>query len=107
MEIKQLTALELKQAIETGGDLVLLDVREPFEFNYAHIPGSHSIPLGQLPGRVAELAADDDIVVICHHGIRSMRAANFLLQSGFQRVCNLQGGIDAWSLHCDNSLRRY
>jgi len=107
MSIKQMTAKELKQAIEANSDLVLLDVREPFEFNYAHIPGSRLIPLNQLPKRIAELDAGKDVVVICHHGMRSMQAANFLLHAGFQRVGNLQGGVDAWSLDCDSSIRRY
>ncbi len=107
MSIKQLTALELKQEIDANDHLVLLDVREPFEFNYAHIPGSRLIPLAQLPGRIAELDASKETVVICHHGMRSMQAANVLLHFGFQRVGNLQGGIDAWSRDCDSGIRRY
>lgn len=107
MSIKQLTALELKQAITSNSNLFMLDVREPFEYKYAHIVGSTSIPLNQLPNKLAELDAEKDIVVICHHGMRSMQAANFLVQSGFKQIANLQGGIDAWSLDCDSSVRRY
>ncbi len=107
MAIKQFTALALKQRIEAADTLVLLDVREPFEFNYAHIPGSRLMPLQQLPSRLIELDAEQEFVVICHHGIRSMQAAHFLLRSGFQRVGNLQSGIDAWSLACDSTVRRY
>jgi len=103
----QLTAQELKQKIEQNDGAMLLDVREPHEFKYAHIAGSILIPLNQLPARLTELDKEREIVVICHHGMRSMQAANFLVQSGFQRIGNLKGGIDAWSLDCDSSVRRY
>jgi len=84
-----------------------LDVREAHEFNYASITGSTLIPLNQLPARLAELDKNLAIVVICHHGMRSMQAATFLEHSGFTQIANLQGGIDAWSRDCDSSVRRY
>lgn len=107
MPIKQLSATELKQELEQNHTLLLLDVREPHEFKYASIAGSILIPLNQLPARLAELNKDQDIAVICHHGMRSMQAANFLVHSGFAHIANLQGGIDAWSRDCDSSVRRY
>jgi len=107
MPIKQLTAIELKSRIQEKEPLILLDVREPFEFAHARIEGSLPIPLDQIPARLKELDMDQEIVVICHHGMRSMQAANFLTQVGFDNISNLVGGIDAWSLQCDSSVARY
>jgi rhodanese-related sulfurtransferase len=86
-----------------------LDVREPDEIAYASIDGARSIPLRELPGRIIELGLfkDREVVVYCHHGIRSQRAAQFLVQAGFSRVFNLTGGIDRWSLEVDSNVRRY
>jgi rhodanese-related sulfurtransferase len=107
MPIKQLSAIELKDKIQDKEALFLLDVREPFEFEYAHIADSVLIPLNQIPQRLQELDLYKEIVVICHHGNRSMQAANFLAQVGFKNVSNLVGGVDAWSLECDSSMARY
>lgn len=107
MTVKQIGAIELQARLQANEEIFLLDVREPDEFRYARIDNSVSIPLQQLPNRLAELHATDDIVVICHHGIRSQQAAQFLVHSGFGQVANLVGGIDAWSCLCDSSVRRY
>lgn len=107
MAVKQLTALELKQKIPNSADLFLLDVGEPHEFNYARINDSVLIPLNQIPQRVGELDPNREIVVICHHGMRSQQAAHYLAQSGLSNVANLAGGIDAWSCACDSSVPRY
>ena len=107
MTIKHLTATELKNKIQQGDPLFLLDVREPHEFKYASIANSVLIPLNQIPQRLAELDPEQEIVVICHHGMRSQQAANFLERSGFKNIANLKGGIDAWSLECDSSVARY
>jgi rhodanese-related sulfurtransferase len=107
MPIKQLLPIELKNKIQDKEQLFLLDVREPFEFEHARIDGSVLIPLNQIPQRLRELDFDQEIVLICHHGIRSMQAANFLAQVGFKQVSNLVGGIDAWSVECDSSVVRY
>jgi rhodanese-related sulfurtransferase len=107
MTVKQLSATELKNRIQQGENLFLLDVREPHEFQYAHITNSVSIPLNQIPTRLCELDPQQEIVVICHHGMRSQQAANYLVQSDFKNVTNLIGGIDAWSCTCDSSVRRY
>ena len=106
MTIKQITASELKTKLQ-GKEFLLLDVREPNEFDYAHIADSLSIPLNQIPARLRELDMEREIVLICHHGMRSMQAANFLSQVGFNKLSNLVGGIDAWSLECDSSVARY
>ncbi len=86
---------------------ILLDVREPFEIEIASIEGSIHIPLGQLGDRLGELSSDQAYVVICHHGGRSERATRYLLAQGLMDVRNLEGGIDAWSVHVDPEIPRY
>ncbi|MFD4421146.1 ThiF family adenylyltransferase [Agromyces sp. NPDC058484] len=86
---------------------LLLDVREPWEAEFAAIPGSTLIPLGELGDRVAELDPAASVVVYCHLGVRSLYAARQLLGAGFGRVRNLAGGIDAWSRTVDAAVARY
>ncbi|MGR9051409.1 MAG: rhodanese-like domain-containing protein [Gammaproteobacteria bacterium] len=107
MTVQQITAKTLYEKLNSHPQPFLLDVREPIEFKFARIVGSTLIPLNQLPERIHELDRDREIVVICHHGIRSQQAAYFLEQEGFERLLNLIGGIDAWSLECDASVPRY
>jgi rhodanese-related sulfurtransferase len=107
MPISQWSPQKLQQTLLDKTPLLLLDVREDGEFAYAHIEGSLHIPLGQIPSRIDELNPDQDIVVICHHGVRSQQACQYLQQTGFTRLYNLQGGIDAWSVACDPAVRRY
>lgn len=107
MPLTHLTALQLQEKIQTTDDLLLLDVREQNEFDYAHIDGSRLIPLSLLPLRLDELNRDQEIVVICHHGVRSMQGCMFLDRNGFSKLYNLAGGIDAWSLECDSLVPRY
>jgi rhodanese-related sulfurtransferase len=107
MTVKKLSATELKNKIEQEEKVFLLDVREPNEYEYGHIANSVLIPLNQIPNRLSELDPEQEIVVICHHGMRSQQAANYLAQSGFKNISNLTGGIDAWSCNCDSSVRRY
>jgi len=103
----EIDAGELKAMQERGEDFVLVDVREPHEREIAHIPGSQLMPLGELPGRVAELDSSRPVVLHCHHGQRSMRALEFLHQAGFRKLKNLRGGIDAWSRKVDPAVPRY
>ena len=107
MTVKHLSATELKNKIQQHEKLFLLDVREPQEYRYAKIAGSVLIPLNQIPQRLGELDKDQEIVVICHHGMRSQQAADYLVKSGFKNIANLTGGIDAWSCACDSSVARY
>jgi len=102
-----ITPIDLKQRLDNGEKLVLLDVREPWEFSLAKIEGSVLIPLGSLPGSLDKLDQAAEIVAICHHGMRSADATGFLLQQGFKSVKNLIGGIDAWSLQIDPNVPRY
>ncbi|MCC6235521.1 MAG: hypothetical protein IT580_22995 [Verrucomicrobiales bacterium] len=87
----------------------LLDVREPEEHAFAALPESRLIPLGELPARLEELEdwRDREIVVYCHHGVRSLHAIEELRLAGFARLQNLRGGIDRWSLEVDPSVPRY
>lgn len=107
MPIKQVSATELKARIQDEPHLFLLDVREANEFHYASIKDSVLIPLNQSPQRLDELDPQQEIVVICHHGVRSRQACMYLVNSGFNKVSNLTGGIDAWSCACDSSVPRY
>jgi adenylyltransferase/sulfurtransferase len=100
-------ALELKQKIDRGDKFVLLDVREPHEYQIARIPGSILIPLGDLPKRLSELDKNADIVAQCKSGGRSQKAVDLLKQNGFQYVRNMTGGITAWSDKVDPSVPKY
>lgn len=86
---------------------VLLDVREPWEFQTCRIEGSVPIPMNSIPARLQELDEETPIVCICHHGARSMSVAAFLERNGFPQVINLTGGVHAWALQVDNSMPTY
>jgi adenylyltransferase/sulfurtransferase len=107
--LRETSVADLKAALASGEDLLLLDVREPPEHARARIEGARLLPLGQLEARLGELDAwrARRVVVHCHHGGRSAAACAFLREHGFQRVENLAGGIDAWSLAVDPSVPRY
>ncbi|HEX3463767.1 MAG TPA: rhodanese-like domain-containing protein [Candidatus Elarobacter sp.] len=98
---------ELKRRHDAGEDLVLLDVREPDELATASIPWATTIPMAQIPVRMNELPRDKPIVVMCHHGGRSDRVAQFLNANGYDNAVNLDGGIDAWSRTIDSNVPRY
>lgn len=85
----------------------ILDVRDPWEQALALIPGSIALPLPQLAAKLDELDRTSEWVVVCHHGMRSYQAAMYLERSGFARVYNLAGGIDAWAREADSSMARY
>ncbi|TWU15909.1 rhodanese-like domain-containing protein [Allorhodopirellula heiligendammensis] len=97
---------EMRQANE---EFILLDVREPAEYETARIDGSRLLPMSELQARFGELLPhrDDHVVVQCHHGGRSMQVVQALRQAGFSRVQNLAGGIDQWSLQVDDTVPRY
>jgi rhodanese-related sulfurtransferase len=86
---------------------LLLDVREPWEFEVCHIEGSLSVPLTQLQARVEEVPRDRPLVVVCHHGHRSYRAATWLRGVGFAEVLNLRGGVAAWATDVDPRMPKY
>ena len=103
---KNLTPRELVEKLGRGEAPVLLDVREPWEYERARIWGSRFVPLADLSDRLQELDPEAETVVICHHGLRSAYATRFLNHSGFRNVYNLEGGLDAYSA-VDDSVPRY
>jgi sulfur-carrier protein adenylyltransferase/sulfurtransferase len=104
--IPQMTAAELKQRLDRGDQILVLDVREPHEYQIANI-GGKLIPLNDVPKRLNEIDREREIVVHCKGGGRSQRAAEFLAQQGYAKVSNLAGGITAWSNEVDPSVRKY
>lgn len=106
MSFRQMSAAQLKEEIDAGRAPRVLDVREPWEHEQSHIPGSTLIPLGELAERYDELDPEAPLVVLCHHGVRSMYAIGLLRSLGFRDLINLRGGIDAYSA-VDPSIPRY
>jgi adenylyltransferase/sulfurtransferase len=98
---------KLKEKMDAGEALSLIDVREPFEFEIARIDGAKLIPLGEVPKRADELDRSQMLVIHCHSGARSARAVRLLKQRGFVNVYNLEGGIDAWSEFIDPAVPKY
>ena len=104
--IPQMTVHELKQRMDAGEEVYIIDVREPYEYQIANI-GGKLIPLNDVPQRLAEIDPAQEIVVQCRSGARSQRVAEFLKQNGYSRVVNLAGGILAWSDQIDPSVQKY
>jgi len=105
--VPTISVRELKSRMDKKEDLVLLDVREPYEYEIARIEGSRLIPLGELETRMSELPRSGTLVCQCHSGMRSEHAARLLKEAGFENVYNLQGGIDAWSVEVDPAVPQY
>ena len=105
--VPEISVEELKRRLDAGDDLVLVDVRSHGEHAIARLEPSILIPLPELPSRVDELEQDRELVVYCHHGVRSLSGAVILQRAGFPRVVSLRGGIDAWSLRVDPRVPRY
>jgi rhodanese-related sulfurtransferase len=102
----EITPEELLAAVRGDDPPVLLDVRKPWEFGYCHIEGSVLIPLDALQSRLTELDRQRAVITICHVGMRSLMAAEYLKSSGFQ-ARSLEGGIDLWAERIDPSMARY
>jgi len=103
----EITAQELQQEWEQNSDLLVIDVREPHEYEITHIERAVLMPLGELPNRLNELDGHREIVTHCHHGARSLKALEILKAAGFSKVRSLRGGIDAWSVDVDPAVPRY
>jgi len=103
----QITVVELKQKIDGGKAVVLLDVREPMEWEIARLDKAVLMPVAQVPSRVNELSTADEIVVYCKTGVRSGRITNFLREIGFRKAKNLVGGIDEWAEKIEPEMARY
>jgi sulfur-carrier protein adenylyltransferase/sulfurtransferase len=104
---RDITPRELKERLDRGDDLVVVDVREPNEWEIARLEGTRLIPLSKLPARVHELSTADEIVLMCKGGTRSARALSQLQELGFRKLWNLKGGINRWSDEVDGSVPRY
>lgn len=105
--VGEITPVELSQRIARGDDFELLDVREPYEWAIARLPGARHIPLGTLPDRIGSLDPARETIVYCKSGMRSMAAATQLAAAGFDKVANLTGGISRWSAEVDSSVPGY
>ena len=107
--MKHLTAPELALRLADASQPapILLDVREPWEFQTCHIAGATLIPMNTVSARQQELDPDAEIVCICHHGARSMAVAAFLERQGFGNVSNLSGGVHAWAAQVDGTMPTY
>ena len=106
--MQQLTVRDLEQRLAQPDEPpVILDVREGWELKICALPDSTHIPMGQIPARLEELDPERETVVVCHHGVRSLRVAHFLEGRGFRTLYNLQGGVDAWAREIDPSMHTY
>lgn len=107
--MKQIHPHELKAWLEhpSRKQPILVDVREPWEYRYCHIEGSLLVPLRRVSERLTDLDPEAEIVMVCHHGVRSYRAGLFLEGAGFTHVYNLQGGVDAWARDADPTMCKY
>jgi rhodanese-related sulfurtransferase len=104
----EITPEDVKAKITQGEEFTLLDVREPWEFQTAQMAGAKLIPMGDIPSRAnQELDPEDHIVVVCHHGVRSMNVTAWLRQQGFEKAQSMRGGIDAWSRKVDSKVALY
>jgi rhodanese-related sulfurtransferase len=106
--MRDLRPRELKAHLEASVEPpLLLDVREPWEYEICRLDGSTLLPMRQIPAAARTLDPDRETVVICHHGIRSRQVALYLEQRGFARVVNLNGGVDAWAREVDPGMAIY
>jgi rhodanese-related sulfurtransferase len=105
--VKSLSAPEVKALLENETEIVLLDVREQWEYDLVHIPGARLAPLSEFREHFASLDKNAKTIVYCHHGSRSLNACAFLAGNGFREVYNLEGGINSYSAFVDPSLATY
>jgi len=106
--MRRFTAKELSEYLHSCDSTpLLLDVREPWEYEKCHLHGSELIPMRQVPMAVDNLDPEKEMVVICHHGIRSRQVGIYLEQQGFKNVINLEGGVEAWAQDVDPGMNQY
>jgi rhodanese-related sulfurtransferase len=107
--MREISATELAAWLADAGRAkpLLLDVREPWEFDKARIAGAQLVPMREVPARLNEIDQEKDVVAICHHGGRSLQVALFLEKAGYKKLHNLVGGVDAWSRTIDPSVPLY
>lgn len=109
MNVEQIDAHGLKNWLDNNAkeQPVLIDVREPWEFEICHIANSTLIPMKTMPSRYTELNKNSPHVIVCHHGNRSQQVALFLANKGFTNIYNLQGGVDAWAQEIEPAMAKY
>lgn len=103
----EIAPAELKQTLDRGDKIVLVDVREPWEYDLSRIVGAKLVPMGSVPSNLQSLDSGDPVVCYCHHGMRSLDVAVWLRGQGVENVRSLAGGIDRWSLEVDSTVPRY
>lgn len=106
----EVTVEDVKRRLDAGEALALIDVREPFEHAVARIAGAELIPMQTVPDRLEELrekAAQSPLIVLCHHGVRSLNVVHWLRRQGVESCWSMEGGIDLWSLAVDPAVPRY
>jgi|SRR5581483_4863810 len=104
----EITPVRVQRMRDAGEPFTLVDVREPEELRVASISGAMHIPMGDVPMRAhQELDPEDHIIVVCHHGVRSLNVTSWLRQQGFERAQSMQGGIDRWSREVDRNVPTY
>ena len=107
MDDMQISANEVNERVRRGDKLLLVDVREQWEYDLSKIPGAKLIPLGTLPANLNTLLDADEVICYCHHGMRSLDAAVWLRQQGVESAKSMAGGIDRWSVEVDPQVPRY
>ena len=103
----EMTALELNEYITKNSNIVLIDVRESWEYSVVSIKDSIHIPISEIQNRMHDFKEEQTIVFICHHGIRSRMVGNYFQQNDFENIINLRGGIDSWAKTVDNKMALY
>ena len=104
--MRRMDAPQLAEYLKNSMPL-LLDVREPWEFDICHLPGSINIPMGQISQQLNQITPSDECVVLCHYGVRSMQVIQYLRQQNMEHLINLDGGIDAWARQVDPDMALY
>ena len=97
----------MKSRLDRGDKLLLVDVREPWEYAQCRIEGAELIPMGSIPANLQKLDSDEDVIFYCHHGMRSLDVANWLRTQGVAHAKSMAGGIDRWSAEIDPKVPRY
>jgi rhodanese-related sulfurtransferase len=107
MDDLQISVQELNARLARGEKILLVDVREPQEYNLCQLPGATLIPLGSIPANLNALLGAEEVVLYCHHGMRSLDAAVWLRRQGVESAKSMAGGIERWSTEIDSSVPRY
>jgi len=103
----EISPREIKQRLDRGEKVLLVDVREPWEHAQSRIEGDIHIPMGSIPANLQQLDSDEEVICYCHHGMRSLDVANWLRVQGVKSAKSMAGGIDRWSVEVDPRVPRY